>query len=118
AVRNIPGRLHAGSTVVLRTRHNGTLVVDGQKVPFDSASRTVDELLASYNVVLSGDDYTKPSVDSVLTNGQPVTVYRVGGDTQQRLEPIPFTVEHVLDPNTDIGHQSDLRAGVDGVMTV
>ena len=62
-VRNIPGRLHAGSDVVLRTRHNGILLVDGQAVPFDSASTTVDELLVSNNVALFGEDYTEPAHD-------------------------------------------------------
>jgi hypothetical protein len=118
ALRNIPGPLHQGSDVVLRTRHNGTLVVDNQRVPFDSASRTVDELLASYNVVLAGDDYTRPGLEDVLNNGDEVTVLRVGGDTKQRVEPIPFTDEHQLDPNTPIGQHSELRAGADGVMTV
>src|SRR5262249_19855190 len=94
ALRNIPGPLHQGSDVVLRPRHNGTLVVDDQRVPFDSASRTVDELLASYNVVLAGDDYTRPGLDTVLNDGDEVTVLRVGGDTKQRVEPIPFTDEH------------------------
>jgi hypothetical protein len=118
ALRNMPGRLREGSEVVLRTRHIGTLVVDGQQVRFDSASRTVDELLASFNVVLSGDDYTRPALDEALDDGQEVTVLRVGGDTKQRLEPIPFTDEHQPDPNTDIGKHSDLRAGADGVMTI
>ena len=52
AVRNIPGSLHEGSAVVLRTRHNGMLAVDGKEIPFDSASLTVDELLVSNNVML------------------------------------------------------------------
>jgi hypothetical protein len=117
-LRNIPGRLHEGSEVVLRTRHNGTLVVDDQRVPFDSASRTVYELLAAYNIVLAGDDYTRPGLDAILDDGQEITVLRVGGDTKQRVEPIAFAEEHQPDPNTDIGEHSDLRPGVDGVMTV
>ena len=117
-VRNIPGRLHAGSDVVLRTRHNGTLLVDGQEVAFDSPSRTVGELLTAYRVVLAGDDYTSPSVDSVLNDGDQVTVYRVGGETKQRTEPIPFTDEHVPDPNTPIGQTSELRPGQNGLMTI
>jgi hypothetical protein len=93
-------------------------VVDDQKVRFDSASRTVGELLAAYNVVLAGDDYTRPDLDSVLADGQEVTVMRVGGDTKQRVEAIPFTEEHQPDPDTPIGQHSELRAGADGVMTV
>jgi resuscitation-promoting factor RpfB len=118
AVRNIPGRLHAGSEVVLRTRHNGVLAVDGQTLRFDSASRTVDELLTSYSVRLSGDDYVKPADDAQLVNGQTITVTRVGGDTKQRLETVPYATEQQPDPSIDIGQTSMLRAGVDGTMTV
>ena len=50
AVRNQPGRLGAGATVVYRTRISGSLKVDDQTVTFDSPSRTVDELLQSYSV--------------------------------------------------------------------
>ncbi|MEX1007313.1 MAG: transglycosylase family protein [Acidimicrobiia bacterium] len=118
AVRNIPGRLHVGSEVVLRTRHNGVLAVDGQMLRFDSASRTVDELLASYKVVLSGDDYIQPAHDALLANGQTITVTRVGDDTKQRFEKIPFTEEQQPDPNINIGETSLLRAGVNGTTTI
>ena len=62
AVRNNPGRLAAGATVVYRTRVAGSLTIDDQKVTFDSPSRTVDELLQSYNVKLVGDDYVTPEL--------------------------------------------------------
>ena len=52
AVRNNPGRLAAGASVVYRTRVAGSLTIDNQKVTFDSPSRTVDELLQAYNVKL------------------------------------------------------------------
>ena len=41
AVRNEPGRLAAGASVVYRTRVSGSLDVDNQTVTFDSPSRTV-----------------------------------------------------------------------------
>ena len=117
-VRNMPGRLHEGSDVVLRTRHNGILVVDGQKVPFDSASATVDELLVSNNVVLVGEDYTSPSRDAKLVDGETVKVLRVGGETKQTTEAIPFTHEQQGDPTIPLGETSIIRAGVDGTLTV
>ena len=117
-VRNIPGRLHEGSDVVLRTRHNGILAVDGQTVPFDSASATVDELLVSNNVLLVGEDYTTPSRDAKLVDGETVKVLRVGGETKQTTEVIPFTVEQQADPSTPLGETSSIRAGVDGTLTV
>ena len=117
AVRNIPGRLHAGSEVVLRTRHNGVLDVDGQSVSFDSASKTVDELLVSNHVSLYGDDYTEPAQDAALVDGTTVKVFRVGGATKQATEPIPFTEESLPDPSIPIGDTSVLREGVNGVLT-
>ncbi len=117
AVRNIPGRLHAGSEVILRTRHNGVLEVDGQSVSFDSASKTIDELLVSNHVSLYGEDYTEPAHDAALVDGTTVKVFRVGGATKQATEPIPFTEETQPDPSIPIGDTSVLRAGVDGVLT-
>ncbi len=103
---------------MLRTRHNGILVVDGQKVPFDSASATVDELLVSNNVVLVGEDYTSPSRDAKLVDGETVKVLRVGGETKQTTEAIPFTHEQQGDPTIPLGDTSVIRPGVDGTLTV
>jgi hypothetical protein len=103
AVRNIPGRLREGSEVVLRTRHNGVLEVDGQKVSFDSASMTVDELLVSNNVALYGEDYTEPARDARLVDGTTVRVFRVGGEIKQTTEPIAFEEETQPDPSIPIG---------------
>ncbi len=117
ALRADPGALQAGSSVVLRTRHNGTLLVDGQRVEFDSASHTVAELLGAYHVVLFGDDYVQPGLDQVLTDGGTVEVFRVGGETRQETQPIPFGEVQQQDPNTLVGQTSELQAGVDGLAT-
>jgi hypothetical protein len=117
-LRTDPGPLRAGASVVLRTRHNGRLVVDNQIVHFDSASRTVGELLAAYHVVLFGDDYAKPGVDEVLADGATVEVFRVGGATRQETEPIPFGEVQQSDPNTPIGQTSVVQTGADGLATI
>ena len=90
ALRNQPGRLAAGSTVVYRTRIGGSLKIDNQTVTFDSPSRTVDELLQSYNVTLGGDDYVVPPIDTVLADGASVEVVRVGAAVSQDTRKIPF----------------------------
>jgi uncharacterized protein YabE (DUF348 family) len=118
AVRNIPGPLHAGSQVVLRTRHNGVLAVDGQEIRFDSASRTVDELLASYSVWLSGEDFTTPANTSLLVNGQTIAVTRIGASTKQRFETIPPAEIRQPDPSLAIGQTRVIREGVPGATTV
>ncbi|HEY7105177.1 MAG TPA: transglycosylase family protein [Acidimicrobiia bacterium] len=114
----VPRPLRAGSSVVLRTRHNGLLVVDGQTVRFDSASRTVAELLTAYHVLLFGDDYVQPDPDSVLADGGTVEVFRVGGETRQETETIPFGEVQQSDPNTALGQTSELQAGAEGLATI
>src|SRR5262249_8396152 len=117
-VRNMPGRLHAGSMVILRTRRTGVLSLDGKSIPFDSPSLTVDELLDTYSVALLGDDRVLPGRDTVLTNGMAVTVVRVGGDVEQQTEPIPFVEERQPDPTIAVGTTRVVREGVPGVMTL
>jgi hypothetical protein len=118
AVRDAPRRLAEGSTVVLRTRKSGRLLVDGQTISFDSPSHTVAELLATYDVSLEGDDMTVPSLDAVLEDGAQVKVVRVGAATQQTTEAIPFGEETVADPTIPIGQTREVTAGVDGVATI
>ena len=105
AVRNQPGRLAAGSTVVFRTRISGTLKLDNQSLTFDSPSRTVDELLQSYNVHLQGDDFVVPALTTVLTDGATVTVVRVGADVTQDTRHDP--VRHRAAARPRPAHRSD-----------
>jgi len=118
AVRNDPGRLAAGASVVYRTRVSGSLTIDNQKVTFDSPSRTVDELLQSYNVKLVGDDFASPPLGTVLHDGDAVSVTRVGAKTTQATRPIPFDTVQQADPSLPIGQTQVVQDGKNGTMTV
>jgi len=84
AFRSKPDRLQAQSTITLRTPHSGTLVVDGQTVPYtDVPALDARELLAQYSVELSPDDYVMRGSQAVptttrLVDGETYTVVRVG----------------------------------------
>jgi uncharacterized protein YabE (DUF348 family) len=118
AVRNVPGPLHAGSSVVLRTRHTGVLALDGRSITYDSASLTVRELLQTYSVTLVGDDRVEPSLDTALTNGMTPTVVRVGGELVQETETIPVPEQRQPDPNLPIGQTRVIQNGTPGTMAV
>jgi uncharacterized protein YabE (DUF348 family) len=118
AVRNEPGRLAAGATVVYRTRISGSLKIDNQTVTFDSPSRTVDELLQSYHVTLVGDDYVLPPLHTVLADGASVAVVRVGADVIQENEVIPYDTVQQADPNLPIGQTHMIQDGANGTMVV
>jgi uncharacterized protein YabE (DUF348 family) len=118
AVRNVPGPLHAGSSVVLRTRHTGVLALDGRSVTYDSASLTVRELLQTYSVTLVGDDRVEPALDTALTNGMTPTVVRVGGELLQETEAIAVPEQRQPDPNLPIGQTRVIQNGTPGTMAV
>ncbi len=117
-VRNRPGRLDAGATVVLRTPVEGTLVVDDTNTEFDSPSLTVGELLDAYHVVLVGDDHTEPDIDRRLTSGVQVTVVRVGHETIQETQPLAPNTQQVGDPNLPIGQTRLVQEGKPGAVVV
>ena len=87
-------------------------------VTFDSPSRTVDELLDSYNVKLVGDDFSTPSIDTVLHDGDAVTVTRVGAKTTSTTRPIPFDTVQQEDSSLPIGQTQVVQDGKNGTMTV
>ena len=118
AVRNDPGRLAAGATVVYRTRISGSLKIDNQAVRFDSPSRTVGELLQSYKVVLAGDDYVVPALDTVIADGAAVTVVRVGAAITQETRPIPFDTVRQADASLPIGQTRVVQHGKKGTLVV
>jgi uncharacterized protein YabE (DUF348 family) len=118
ALRGEPGRLMAGSSVVFRTRVTGSLKLDNQTVAYDSPSRTVDELLESYNVTLVGDDYVTPAYGTVLHDGDQVNVVRVGAEMTQQTKRTPFATVQQPDPTLAIGQTRTIQEGVQGTTTV
>lgn len=118
AVRDDPGRLATGVSVVFRTRVSGSLKVDNQTVTFDSPSRTVDELLQAYRVKLVGEDSVVPGLDAVLRDGATVAVVRVGADIIPEKRPIEFERVQQPDPSLPIGETRILQQGKNGIMTV
>ena len=117
AVRNIPGRLHAGSTSCCAPATTASSLVDGQTVPFDSASLTVDELLAT-NTSCSSATTTRSRRDTKLVDGDTVRSCASAARPSRRTEPSRSRPEQQADPTTPIGETSVIRAGVDGALTL
>lgn len=121
AVRSAPDRLTAGSALIVRTRHTGSLAVDGLTVDYDVPARDVTELLAQYNVELGPEDYVTGSTDAAvardaaLADGTTYRVVRVGRDLQHSDESYTLPGERRPDPSMAVG-QSRLVAGVVGTI--
>ncbi|HZP27818.1 MAG TPA: transglycosylase family protein [Acidimicrobiia bacterium] len=107
-LRANPTRLERGSLVVLRTKHKGTLVVDGQTVHYDAPAIDLDELLHQYSVQLRDSDFVAcnaqtATLDQHLVDGATCTVMRVGEATEQHTEDYMAPAVTLPDPTRAVG---------------
>jgi uncharacterized protein YabE (DUF348 family) len=110
ALRDPPRSLHRDSSVLVRSRRVGTLLVDGSAVNYNSPSDSIAELLEQYKVVLGSADFvrlgrageTVPS-SANLPDNESVEVVRVAGATDRVLEPYSVPDERRPDPDLEVG---------------
>ena len=122
-IRSGPERLEADSTIILRTPHQGRLLVDGAEVDYDIPALDVKELLAQYSVELGGDDYVLDRAgrsvdrDARLVDGEQYSVVRVGREIVRVAEPYSVPDERRPDHTMAVG-ETRVEAGAPGVMSV
>ncbi|MEX2253982.1 MAG: transglycosylase family protein [Acidimicrobiia bacterium] len=105
-----PATLTADATVRVRTKREGTLLVDGSAANYNAPAQTVGELLEIYKVVLGPADILRLTIsDKVVTAGadlpddETVEVTRVAGTTVQVEEPYELEPETRPDENLPVG---------------
>ncbi len=117
-----PDEITEGMAVAVRTRHTGTLTVDGQVVEFDAPAATIGELLAKYQVVLQPNDFATPQTDAgleePLVDGIIVGVTRQLTETDAVVEPYVLPPERRPDPNMDVTAEDRFEPGAPGFQTV
>jgi uncharacterized protein YabE (DUF348 family) len=122
-IRSAPDRLQAASTIVLRTRHTGRVLIDSETVDFDVPALDVDELLAQYRVELGPEDYVLDrsgrivSGDTRLADGEQYSVVRVGRELLRVAEPYSVPDERRPDSAMAVG-EVRVEAGTAGLMSV
>ena len=110
-----PKRITASDTPVLRTVKTGTLIVDGDAIPYESPAHTVSELLTNLEVKLDDADITEPyGLTEVLPDKVSVAVQRVRNETITREE--AYTVPDVVqeDPAMDVSAAPIVTEAVPG----
>jgi uncharacterized protein YabE (DUF348 family) len=122
-VRSGPLRLQAGSTIILRTPHRGSFVVDGTDVSYDIAALNVRELLAQYSVDPGPEDYVidrsgrAVGLMTPLVDGEQYSVIRVGREILRVTEPYEVPPERRPDHSMPVG-ATRVVSGRTGVMSV
>jgi resuscitation-promoting factor RpfB len=126
ALRTVPKEIAEGSDELqLRTKREGTLLVDGSAINYDSPSYTVAELLDDTKVVLQPNDF--PTIDdapialdaelppSTGDQSTSVAVVRVAGTTRSFDEPYSLDPQRLPDPELPVG-ETRIQQAADGIM--
>ncbi|MFA5882888.1 MAG: transglycosylase family protein [Acidimicrobiia bacterium] len=122
-MRSGPERLQADSTIILRTPHQGRLLVDGAEVDYDIPALDLKELLAQYSVDPGPEDYVLDRSgraigrDTVLVNGEQYSVVRVGREIVRVAEPYNVDPERRPDHTMAVG-ETRVEAAAPGVLSV
>ncbi|MCZ7528047.1 MAG: ubiquitin-like domain-containing protein [Acidimicrobiia bacterium] len=115
AERTGPETLGPGATVVLRTPHAVTLVVDGSVRALDTTALTVAELLEDEGVTLGEEDEVVPAPTERLAGRSVVSVTRVESGLRTREVAVPFATRRVEDPSLALGRTEVVQTGRTGV---
>jgi uncharacterized protein YabE (DUF348 family) len=114
-------------SIQLRTMKEGTLLVDGSAVNYESPSYTVAELLDDYKVVLQPSDFTSLggdggpiALDAELPPSTPdqsvsVEVVRVAGTTRTVDEVYDLEPQRLPDPELNVG-ETRIQEAASGIM--
>lgn len=118
----LAARSDGGVQLNILRAFNVSIEADGADGGIKMSHGTVAQALEKAGVVLSGDDYTEPSLDSLVQEGmQEIVVHRVTYEERTQTKPVPFETEYVVegDPETSRYEHDILRSeGADGEQLV
>ncbi len=90
----------------------------GKTTTVRSQATTVGGMLSEKGIKLSQDDRVTPSIDTKLTDGLAVRVWREGKQTITSDVEIEFQTEKIQDADREIGYRQITTAGVKGMRSV
>ena len=110
-------RMSAGLYVYVDRSVPVTVQVDGRTLRTRTHRERVDEVLADLRIVLIGEDYTIPPLDTSLENDVPIRVVRVSERFLVEQDPIPFEFTWQPDPDLELDSPARvMQEGVPGVL--
>ena len=103
-----------GSRVTLYKAGEATLSVDGVSTKVATSNKTVKEILKENNITLSKADKVKPSLDTIVADGEQITVVRVSVKEVTEKETIDYKTVKKKDASLPAGSEKVVNAGKAG----
>ena len=108
-------RMSAGRHVYVDRSIPVAVQVDGRTFRTRTHRERVGEVMADLGIVLTGQDYTTPTLDAPLGEDTTIRVIRVSERFLIEQEPVPFESVWQPDPDLEIDHQRVLQEGGRGI---
>lgn len=86
----------------------------GKAIEARTQAKTVSAMMKEKNIKLGKDDTVSLPLDTPITAGMKIEIWRNGKQTLTQEEPIAFTVQQVKDANQPVGYRQIKNAGVNG----
>ena len=106
--------LEDGMTIEIYDVFNVTITVDGETIKKRVSGKTVADAVSVAGIILEGEDFTKPSLDSALKKGMNITVYRVTIEQRTESETIEYDTEYSYNDSLYREEKTVLNEGVEG----
>jgi uncharacterized protein YabE (DUF348 family) len=108
-------RMSAGLHVYVDRSVPVAAQIDGRTLRARTHRERVSDVLADLGVVLTGQDYTTPTLDAPLGEDTTIQVVRVSEQFLVEQEPIPFEIMWQPDPDLEIDNERVLQEGARGI---
>lgn len=108
----------AGLQVTIKRAKSFNLTLYGKSTVAHSQEKTVGKMLFAKGVALQIDDKVVPDIETPLTEGMTIRVWREGKQVISVDEPIQFDVEQIEDADREMGYSEVKIAGTLGSRSV
>ncbi len=95
-----------------------TFVLYGKTMSAYTQAQTVGEMLAQKKITLGAGDYLSVPVETPITAGMTIELWRNGKQTITVDQPLPFVSEKVYDMTRPVGYREIQSAGQNGMRTI
>jgi len=107
-----------GLKLSVQPAHRVSVTADGKTDEIVIGNGTVADALAKAGVTLGEDDETEPSLDSELSDGLAITVYRVSYELRKATETVAFEKKTEKTAELYVGSTKVVKKGVNGAKEV
>ena len=106
----------SGMTILITSKRDLAISVDGKVVQIQSSARTVGEAMAEAAIPLFGNDYSLPAENEALPSDGNIKVVRVSESVLLTQKPIPFESELVASADVPLDQTQILQPGENGII--